>query len=105
MSQYLLKPGALLQTFGDPSKTVTNANLTDELAKWYLETQPSCVNKFSRIPGKELTAVPLSRVPNELEIVPVPDEKTSEPEKVVIKKKETVVSKNGLKYTPANKHK
>lgn len=88
MSKYLLKPGALLQTFGDASKTCTNANLTDELAEWYLETQPSCVNKFSRIPGKELTAVPLSRVPNELEIVPVPLEVIP-----VIKKKETVVSK------------
>jgi hypothetical protein len=54
---YLLKPGAVLQAFGDSSKVATNANLTNEIAKWYLENVPGSERKFSRIPPG-ITSVP-----------------------------------------------
>jgi hypothetical protein len=54
--RYLLKPGALLQAFGDASKTCTNVNLTDELAEWHLNNNPGLIKLFSRVP--EAPAIP-----------------------------------------------
>lgn len=48
--RYQLKPGALLQAFGDESKTCTNNNLTDELAEWHLKNNPGVRNLFSKVP-------------------------------------------------------
>lgn len=52
--KYLLKPGALLQAFGDESKTATNANLTDELAQWHLKNNPGTKILFSKMPVIEI---------------------------------------------------
>lgn len=62
--RYRLKPGALLQAFGDASKTCTNINLTDELAEYHLRTNPGVASLFSIIP-------PMPEPEKELEIVPV----------------------------------
>ena len=48
-SDYVLKPGAILQAFGDASKIATNKNLTDELAEWYLKNVPGSSSKFSKL--------------------------------------------------------
>ena len=48
---YVLKAGVLLQAFSDASKTCTNANLTDELAKFHLNRDPSCARFFAVLPG------------------------------------------------------
>ena len=58
--KYRLKPGVLLQAFGDESKSVTNINLTDELAEFHLRTNPGCARYFSVMPEPE----------KELEIIP-----------------------------------
>lgn len=50
-SNYVLKQGVLLQAFSDASKTCTNANLTDELAKWHLKNNPACIKYFAVVPG------------------------------------------------------
>ena len=50
-SDYVLKPGAILQAFGDASKIATNKNLTNELAEWYLKNVPGSRAKFSKIPA------------------------------------------------------
>jgi len=56
-SRYQLKPGALLEAFGDVSKTCTNDSLTDELAEWHLKNNPGCIKWFSKVPSaKELAA-------------------------------------------------
>jgi len=79
MGNYLLKPGVLLQAFGDASKTCTNANLTDELAQWHLSQCPEKAKYFARIPGTQATPVrvvpPVNIVPPEIRIVPpvIPD--------------------------------
>ena len=52
LSNYQLKAGVLLQAFGDASKVMTNANITDELAEFHLKTNPSCARYFSIMPGK-----------------------------------------------------
>lgn len=49
--KYELKKGVVLQVFGDPTKAVTNANLTDELAEWHLKNNPSCRKFFVTIPN------------------------------------------------------
>ena len=72
-SKYLLKPGALLQAFGDESKTMTNSNITDELAEWHLKNNPGVAIYFSRM------AEAPSPAPAEVEIVPV---EVKEPETV-----------------------
>ena len=51
LSNYQLKAGVLLQAFGDASKVMTNANITDELAKWHLEHNPACARFFAVMPG------------------------------------------------------
>lgn len=66
---YRLKPGALLSTFSDESKTCTNANLTDELAEFHLRTNPGLIHLFSIYPSP----LPwLGKPAQELEIVKVP---------------------------------
>ena len=50
-SDYVLKPGAILQAFGDSSKIATNKNLTNELAEWHLKNVPGSRAKFSKIPA------------------------------------------------------
>lgn len=50
--RYQLKPGALLQAFGDSSKICTNKNITDELAEWHLKNNPGCINLFAKVPEK-----------------------------------------------------
>lgn len=52
ITRYQLKPGALLQAFGDTSKTCTNKNLTDELAEWHLKNNPGVAVLFSKIPAE-----------------------------------------------------
>jgi hypothetical protein len=50
--RYQLKPGALLQAFGDPSKICTNKNITDELAEWHLKNNPGVISLFSKVPER-----------------------------------------------------
>jgi hypothetical protein len=50
-SDYVLKPGAILQAFGDASKIATNKNLTNELAEWYIKNVPGSLKKFSKMPA------------------------------------------------------
>ncbi len=71
--RYRLKPGALLQAFGDASKTCTNHNLTDELAEYHLRTNPGVAHLFSIIP-------PRPEPTKELEIVPAETGSIKEPE-------------------------
>lgn len=61
--RYRLKKGALLQGFGDSSKTCTNDNLTDELAEWHLRNTRGAASYFSIMPEPEVAV--------ELEIVPL----------------------------------
>jgi hypothetical protein len=51
---YRLKPGVVLQSFGDASKTCTNINLTDELAEYHLRTNPGCIRYFSSPSPEEI---------------------------------------------------
>ena len=50
-SDYVLKPGAILQAFGDASKIATNKNLTNELAEWHLKNVPGSAKKFAKMPA------------------------------------------------------
>ena len=50
-SKYVLKPGAVLQIFGDP-RTFTNNNLTDEIAVEYLNAHPNDRNLLAVIPDE-----------------------------------------------------
>lgn len=52
LSKYQLKAGVLLQAFGDASKVMTNANITDELAQWHLKNNPACAKYFAIMPGQ-----------------------------------------------------
>jgi hypothetical protein len=67
--KYRLKPGALLRTFGDESKTCTNANLTNELADFHLRNNPGCIRLFS-VPTEEVIRQIVSDPGSELEIIP-----------------------------------
>lgn len=51
--KYRLKPGVLLQAFGDETKTVTNKNLTDELAEFHLRTNPGTRKYFAIVPPED----------------------------------------------------
>lgn len=64
--KYRLKPGVLLQAFGDESKNATNLNLTDELAEFHLRTNPGCAKYFA--------IIPVVKLDSDLEIVPVKKE-------------------------------
>lgn len=46
-----LRAGALLiDSHGDPKKTVTQLNITDELALYHLRTHPDCAKLFYKLP-------------------------------------------------------
>lgn len=53
-SKYKLKSGAIVlrdvRNLSSNEKMATRHNLTDELAKYHLYTNPSCVNKFATLP-------------------------------------------------------
>ena len=76
MGQYTLRPGVLLQAFGDESKTCTNDNLTDELAEYHLKKCPDNAKYFSRMPGGpapapvNITIIPPVLPPPKVDIVP-----------------------------------
>lgn len=78
---YLLKPGALLQAFSDPSKTCTNANLTNELAQWHLMNNPGVARYFSKIPAYFIPVK--TPVPSGLTIIP---SNIVRPDKIIIPK-------------------
>ncbi|MDR2065480.1 MAG: hypothetical protein LBP85_07230 [Prevotellaceae bacterium] len=50
--EYQLRAGALLLDIvkGDSKKTVSNANLTKDLALYHLATNPSCKRLFNKLP-------------------------------------------------------
>ena len=50
-SKYVLKPGAVLQIFGDP-RTFTNNNLTEEIAVEKLNAHPNDRSLFAVIPDE-----------------------------------------------------
>ena len=50
-SKFVLKPGAVIQVFGDP-RVYTNENLTDDIAKEYLTNNPGLRTMFSVIPDE-----------------------------------------------------
>jgi hypothetical protein len=81
---YLLKPGALLQAFGDTSKVCTNDNITNALAEWHLRNNPACARLFSKIPpGAPITPVSTSPI----RIIPKPGNIVI-PEKIIFPKQE-----------------
>ena len=46
-----LRAGAvLIDPHGDPKKTITHLNITDELALYHLRTHPDCIKMFSLYP-------------------------------------------------------
>lgn len=46
-----LRAGAvLIDPYGDPEKTITHHNVTDELALYHLRTHPDCAKYFSTLP-------------------------------------------------------
>ena len=48
---YNLRAGAVLvDPYGDPKKTVTHHNITDDLALYHLRTHPECAKFFSTLP-------------------------------------------------------
>lgn len=53
-SKYKLKSGAIVlrdvRNLGSNEKMATRHNLTDELAKYHLYTNPSCIGKFATLP-------------------------------------------------------
>jgi len=55
-SKYVLKRGVVLQAFGDPTKTCTNATITDELGDWYMRNYPDKVRYFDKIPAITVSA-------------------------------------------------
>lgn len=67
---YQLKKGVLLQAFGDASKTCTNDTLTDELAKWYLDTYPDKIIYFERVPSTPVAAPSIKIIPPKIVIIP-----------------------------------
>lgn len=81
--KYRLKPGVLLQAFGDESKNATNINLTDELAEYHLRTNPGCAKYFAIIPvvepEKELEIIPAETINSETIAEDIP---VVEPEKI-----------------------
>ena len=92
-SKYQLKQGVLLQAFGDASKVMTNANITDDLAEYHLSHNPACAKYFAVLP----TALPKAVTPSApagITIIVPPEqpkekkeEKVPEPEKAVVKAK------------------
>lgn len=50
-SKFVLKPGAVIQVFGNP-RVYTNENLTDDIAKEYLTNNPGLRTMFSVIPDE-----------------------------------------------------
>ena len=72
---YELKQGVLLQAFGHPEKTVTNKQLTDEIAEWYLQHYPQKAIYFSKIPANSPVSQKsnvnlVSAIPPEIRIIP-----------------------------------
>ena len=52
-TRYVLKKGAILQTFGNPSKTLTNQKADNALADWYYNEKPETRKYFeSYIPPR-----------------------------------------------------
>ena len=51
--KYKLKPGALLQDFYGDKPPVTDKTITDELAEYYLRTNPGLAKYFAYIPPVE----------------------------------------------------
>lgn len=49
-SKYEIRKGVVLQVFGDPSKTCTNATITDELGDYYLKNHPEKLRFFTKYP-------------------------------------------------------
>lgn len=85
-SNYELKRGVLLESFGHPEKTCTNDTLTDELAEWHLRENPGKAIYFARMPGGLITSVPIPPPPP-----PPPQQKRTfqggqivEPDKIII---------------------
>lgn len=49
--KFNLRAGAvLIDPYGDPDKTITHHNVTDELALYHLRTHPDCAKYFSDLP-------------------------------------------------------
>lgn len=69
-TKYELKKGVLLEAFGDPSKTCTNRELTDELGDWYMAHYPEKAVYFSRLPRPAV--VPVAPPPPQMTILPPP---------------------------------
>ena len=77
-TRYVLKKGAILQTFGEPKKTLTNAKADNELADWYYREKPDTRMYFdSYIPPKPevLKAEPKKEAPKKE--APIPEVKTA----------------------------
>jgi hypothetical protein len=68
-----LRAGAvLIDPLGDPKKTITRLNMTDELALYHLRTHPDCARLFSVLPeGWEQEAVE-SGIEDERKNAPAP---------------------------------
>jgi hypothetical protein len=50
-TNYRLRAGVILRDVnGDSSKMMSNANITDDLAKYHLESNPKCAKFFEKMP-------------------------------------------------------
>lgn len=81
-SKYEIRKGVVLQVFGDPSKTCTNATITDELGDYYLKNHPEKLRFFTKYPKPEpVKAVAPKTEPAKVEPVEeVIKEEVKEPE-------------------------
>ena len=70
-SKYELKKGVVLQVFGDPKKTCTNATITDELGDWYMKNHPEKMVFFVRYPKPQRPVIPpkVKILPEETKVV------------------------------------
>jgi hypothetical protein len=53
-TNYRLRAGVILRDVnGDSSKMMSNANITDDLAKYHLESNPKCAKFFEKMPTEK----------------------------------------------------
>lgn len=82
-----LRAGAVLtDPYGDPAKTITARNVTDELALYHLRTHPECIRFFSVYPQDwEALAVAsseeISSKPGTIQPAPAPESKPKKTKK------------------------
>ena len=58
-TNYRLRAGVILRDVnGDSSKMMSNANITDDLAQYHLESNPKCAKFFEKMPTEKAVESP-----------------------------------------------